>query len=703
MSGTAWADGQHGTYGNNRECGNPPETTGPTRTITCNSGNFDTATEGNISYSFTDGSDYTMNLSGLSIGSLASDYPETTHHHAPGHSDGLYYNKPAAVFAIHDGNDGDFTFNASDLNVTTTLSSPNTSGSPQSHRGLNIEIGGLQNPGDTPNPERNLTINVSNSTFDTVGRGIAASHISSGAIDMTVTDTIIKKTLDWGIIAWHDSHGDITIRTERVDINAGAGIYGIIWNSSARPDPAAGDKTVKLVVKDSTIRGYWGVYGRNRHAGDVEIDVTGSRIEADNHAIRARFNSAEGKKATIRVGPGSTIVSGANAAAIHVQHVADNPKASTEVVLEGELHGGSLGAINVNHGPLDLDIRGNGSIVKGDIVSDALNLRVGGVELVRNGSIIRDTGAAGINDHTVQATASGGFTITETIGAHTYVYESLPETLQALNRLPTMRQRLADATDGQGLYASCGGGYLDREPAKTTTDTTWDMNDWTCQLGLRMAANDGMTGNLRAYYGDASADIEGHTGSGDIDTTSYGVSGSVTWRSEDTYVDLQGTAAVHDSDLSRSSLGRVKSGLDSYGFAVAAEAGRSYEWNDSTLTPHFRLTWSRIDTDDFTDRFGNRVTVRDSTSTSGSLGATWEAESVWVAAELQQELGNGSEVNVVGHVLEQRMERTQLQLGVGGNLGLAGGATVQGQLSITTSIQEFGDEGEIRGAVTARF
>ena len=121
-------------------------------------------------------------------------------------------------------------------------------------------------------------------------------------------------------------------------------------------------------------------------------------------------------------------------------------------------------------------------------------------------------------------------------------------------------------------------------------------------------------------------------------------------------------------------------GIDGDGYAVSLEAGREIMLSGGwSLTPQAQLAWSSVSFDDFTDRFGADVSLKDGDSLKGRIGvsANYEAgpagTKVYGVANLTYEFLDGTGVSVSGVDLDFEPQRFGGELGVGGTYRWAGG------------------------------
>ncbi|MBP7000598.1 autotransporter-associated beta strand repeat-containing protein [Amaricoccus sp.] len=318
-------------------------------------------------------------------------------------------------------------------------------------------------------------------------------------------------------------------------------------------------------------------------------------------------------------------------------------------------------------------------------------------------------------------------------------YEAYPYALLALNGLPTMQERLGnrywkDAGAPAGLatqaaptdvqlaggavveqrraWARIEGTHANLEPdVEVGRRPTFDMDIWRLQVGIdrevREIENGVLIGGLTFTAGSVDTDVSSPDGDGGIDTTGYGVGGSLTWlRDDDLYVDGQLQLMWYDSDLRAHDLGKLVDGNDGFGYALGVEVGKRIPVKaDWTLTPQAQVYYSSVSFDSFRDPYGVRVTDDSGATMPLRLGLAADQERAWLSskgdarrthfygiANVYYDLIGDTEVVVDGTGLSTEADRAWGSLGVGGTYTWDDGKYgVYGEGLVSTSLESFGD------------
>ncbi len=342
------------------------------------------------------------------------------------------------------------------------------------------------------------------------------------------------------------------------------------------------------------------------------------------------------------------------------------------------------------------------------------------------------------------------------------VYETYPNALQVLNRLPTLAQRTGNRywgeqapaetvfckdparnfrctptqdqnayyqdgsttiVGGTGVWGRIEGLHGRQQPDVTTSQSDYDYDMWNLQAGVdgQLYESDAgkLIGGITVHYGQVSTAVSSIFGNGNIDTTGYGFGGTLTWYGNNGfYLDAQGQVTWYDSNLYSNTLRRgLADGNDGFGYAMSLEAGKRIALNENwTLTPQAQLTWSSVDFDSFTDPYGARVSLDKGDSLKGRLGLTLGHERSWKdddgqtsrvqfysIVNLTNEFLDGTRVDVSGTKFYSRADRLTGGIGFGGTYSWANDKyTVYGEVSADSSLKNFADSYEVGGTLGLR-
>lgn len=316
------------------------------------------------------------------------------------------------------------------------------------------------------------------------------------------------------------------------------------------------------------------------------------------------------------------------------------------------------------------------------------------------------------------------------------IYEAYAGVLQSFNELDTLQQRLgnrswsdgsvtADAppnadTAGRGIWGRILGRHTSIDPRDSTTRANYDADIWQLQVGADGQLYSGDLGDLiggfSVRYGTISADVSSSSGGGSINSTGYGVGGSMTWHGKTGfYLDAQANATWYDSDLSSSTAGTsLISGNDGFGYAFGLEAGQQMALDTNwSVTPQAQLTYSAIDYDDFTDAFGSTVSLTEAHNLRGRLGISVDYEDNWIdgtgqtsrlhgygIANLYYDFQSNSDVRLSGVKLASEQDPLWGGLGLGGTYNWSNNKyALYGEATVDTSLNNFGDSYTLTGRI----
>ncbi|MGV2140439.1 autotransporter outer membrane beta-barrel domain-containing protein [Agrobacterium sp. 16-2014-1-2a] len=316
------------------------------------------------------------------------------------------------------------------------------------------------------------------------------------------------------------------------------------------------------------------------------------------------------------------------------------------------------------------------------------------------------------------------------------VYEAYAGVLQTFNELDTLQQRLGNRSwsegpvtadsqlsaysAGNGMWARALGRHASINPGESTTMSGYDADIWQMQAGAdgQLYSRDAgaFIGGLSLRYGTISADVSSTFGTGSIESSGYGVGGSMTWYGKTGfYLDAQANATWYESDLSSSTAAATLiSGNDGFGYSFGLEAGQQIalgaHWS---LTPQAQLIYSAVDYDDFTDVFGGAVSLSDAHNLKGRLGVSADYEESWTdtagqtsrlhaygIANLYYNSFSSSDVRLSGVKFTSEQDALWGGLGLGGTYNWNNDRyTLYSEAAVDTSLNDFGDSYTLTGRI----
>lgn len=307
------------------------------------------------------------------------------------------------------------------------------------------------------------------------------------------------------------------------------------------------------------------------------------------------------------------------------------------------------------------------------------------------------------------------------------LYENYGQVLLGMNQAPSLRQRVGSrywggseamaragvsntqASDGSwtqsAFWGRIEGGQLALQPTNTTS-STYKADEVKVQTGLDGIALDNGRGRLivglTAQYGLTTADVSSFFGNGRIRAEGTGVGATATWYGHDGfYVDGQAQTMFYHSDLSSALAGSMTHGNEGFDYTFSAEGGRRIAvGNGFWLTPQAQLSYSKVDFDAFTDRFGALVSLSKADSLLGRVGLSVDHQRIWndgsgivrsdlyAIGNLHYEFLDGSRIDVAGTGFGSASDRLWGSIGGGGSYSWANGRyTVFGEATYRASLQ----------------
>ena len=307
------------------------------------------------------------------------------------------------------------------------------------------------------------------------------------------------------------------------------------------------------------------------------------------------------------------------------------------------------------------------------------------------------------------------------------LYENYAQTLQTLNGLPTMQERVGNrrwapsvSGVGSGIWGRMEASRFRPEARVSTSGSDVNIDSWQLQAGVdhTLAEKGGslLVAGLTAHYGEANAAVRSIFGSGSIHANGYGVGATLTWYAPDGfYADGQAQFTWFDGRLKSSVLGTLADDSDGHGQAFSVEAGkRSPVGGGFTLTPQLQMSYQNVRFDAFEDPSNAAVASRngDSLKTRGGLSIdhdrSWEANGgsrrthLYGLFNLSYEWLDGTSVDVAGTPIRTSNDRLWGEAALGGSLGLGDRLTIYTQVSASSALHDFGDSYNIKGTAGVR-
>ncbi len=313
------------------------------------------------------------------------------------------------------------------------------------------------------------------------------------------------------------------------------------------------------------------------------------------------------------------------------------------------------------------------------------------------------------------------------------VYEGYLNNMQALNKLPTLQERVGErywtdkngdgqtngaAVNDKGVWARVEGAHNRLEPDTSLTRMKQDVNTFIMQAGVDGQFYEGTNGKLIAgltgQYGHAKGDISSFHGDGAISTDAWSLGATTTWYGNSGfYVDGQAQVTWFDSDLNSWTANQgLADGRKATGYALSIEAGQRFAIDQNwSLTPQAQLMYSSINANAFDDTWGSRVRLHDGDSLIGRIGLaanyanSWKGDdglmvntTVYGIANLYQEMLGGSSANVAGVDFDTDNDKRWGGIGAGGTYAWADNKyAIYGEGSINTAFNHFADSYALKG------
>ena len=308
------------------------------------------------------------------------------------------------------------------------------------------------------------------------------------------------------------------------------------------------------------------------------------------------------------------------------------------------------------------------------------------------------------------------------------LYQGAVQTMQALNKLPSLQQRLggryrddaampataleagSSMVSGGEVWARVEGGFQRLKP-DVATAMTQDITTSLLQMGVDRRLHDGragqLIGGLTGQYGNASSKISTANEDGRTRTKGWGVGGTLTWQGNNGFMWMARRRPWYENTFHSSTVGRkLAEGKQGFGYAFSAETGKRMALTERwSLTPQAQLIWSSVSFGRFRDVWDADVSLRNGDSLTGRLGLSADyrhsgqdargrptSTNVYVIANLYQELLSDTRINVAGLDFGSGNDRTWGGIGVGGHHSWGGGKyALYGEVSANTALGRYTD------------
>ncbi|MBI1651178.1 autotransporter outer membrane beta-barrel domain-containing protein [Hyphomicrobium sulfonivorans] len=320
------------------------------------------------------------------------------------------------------------------------------------------------------------------------------------------------------------------------------------------------------------------------------------------------------------------------------------------------------------------------------------------------------------------------------------LYQSYAQQLFALNRLPTLEQRVGNRLWGPQAAANAFGPYQSVAPQSgvwvrlegerqhfdqgtTTGPQTQRVAVGRIQAGFDQVVNETPQGKtvagFTAQYAYAWGNVSSRAGNGTMDTSAWGLGGTLTWYGTDGfYADAQAQILPMDTDLKSSTAAiTLASGRRAIGYGLSVEIGQRYSLGGNwDLTPQAQLMWTPVGANAFADVWGAYVDPNNTESLIARIGLQPRYSETWIGANgllsrstvygianIYQELTGDPSVDVSGVRFNGDRDSTWGGLGLGGTWSWSDEAfALYGEGAFNTSLNEFGDSFGYGGTIGLR-
>ncbi|MAS12743.1 MAG: autotransporter outer membrane beta-barrel domain-containing protein [Nitratireductor sp.] len=303
------------------------------------------------------------------------------------------------------------------------------------------------------------------------------------------------------------------------------------------------------------------------------------------------------------------------------------------------------------------------------------------------------------------------------------IYETYASVLGSFNSLETLQQRVGNrmwsetTQDNSGIWGRIVASHSKIDPKASTSGAEYDLDLWKMQAGADGLIHENESGRfiggVSVHYGTVSSEVTSLFGNGSIDSTGYGLSGTLTWYGNSgLYVDAQAQATWFDSDLASSTASRnLVSGNNGFGYALGVEVGKQIAVDEIwSVTPQAQLVYSDVNFDTFTEAFGAVVGLENGDSLISRLGISVDRTQEWNdpagkarrshiygIANLYYDFLDGSRSTVSGVEFVNEKEPLWVGAGVGGSYNWNNDQySLYGEASLNSSVRHFGDSYQVK-------
>lgn len=375
--------------------------------------------------------------------------------------------------------------------------------------------------------------------------------------------------------------------------------------------------------------------------GTIAGDVINNGTVTSENAVFGGFTNASTFNAS-----GSTIINGsfANAGTTSMA----NGATGETMTVNGNMSGG---------GQLDLDVdfatnTGDSLLVDGSTSgTTAVSLMSSTTDdpaIESELTLITVTGSASDSDFVLAsgplvvgaysfdlALASGKWALSGQVNTVGEAYETAPIALGGLLNMPTLEQRrgqarnLAASVEGKRLVGGSWGrvfaNNFNSELDGSSSGTAVEADIGGFQVGYDYVVPNGPNGVWVLGLTGQTGTVGSTTSNSSNDAKSYNFGATATWFGNDGwYADgqmqfsfLESSFSADGTDLAENEKG--------YGVGLSAEFGKRIALSStSAIVPQAQISWTQLDGGDFTDFYGNSVSIDNIQSTRGRLGLAFE-------------------------------------------------------------------------------